>query len=108
MMRFDVFQALHARLQCQGLAISSIVPQPVESKCDNRDKTCGRCFESDCTAADATALPTNRARRAWAFALCCCALPTPAARGYFVPTMWESSMRRTKFRQNLKREVEAA
>jgi hypothetical protein len=24
-------------------------------------------FESDCNAADATALPTNRARRAWAF-----------------------------------------
>jgi hypothetical protein len=32
MMRFDVLEALHARLQCQGLAISSIASLLVESK----------------------------------------------------------------------------
>src|ERR1700690_2440915 len=62
-------------------------------------------FESDCNAADATALPTNRERRAWTSPLYCCALPTPAACGSFVPATWESPMRLAKFRQHLKREV---
>jgi hypothetical protein len=31
MMRFDVSEALHARLQCQGQVIASIAPLPVES-----------------------------------------------------------------------------
>jgi len=39
MMRFNVFEALHACLQCQGLAISSIAPLLVESKMQQLSQT---------------------------------------------------------------------
>jgi hypothetical protein len=75
---------------------------PVESKM--RAKARGRLFRIrlQCGRCDSI---TDQSGTTPAFPLCCCcALPTPAARGYFVPAMWESPMRRTKFRQNLKRE----
>jgi len=102
-MRFDVLEALHARLQCQGLAISSIIPLPVEWNATVAISLASDYFESDCNAADATALPTNRARDApGRLRYTGCALPTAAARGYFVPAKWDSSIRQPGGRNSAK------